>query len=96
MGKSIYKRIPLTSICFFVNKQTNDKLPFLYNEQTLKHIKEKRLGSGFSLETAVYIYIYIYVHVNVYVFIYGKRQTSVCLQQTETEKASLFSLVGKR
>jgi hypothetical protein len=92
MGKSIYKQIPLTSICFFVNKQTNDKLPFLYNEQTLKHIKEKRLGSGFSLETAVYIYI----HVNVYVYIYGKRQTSVCLQQTETEKASLFSLVGKR
>ncbi len=50
-----------TSISFFVNKRTNDKLPFArwVND---KRIKENRWGFRFPFETAAYLQIYIYIY----------------------------------
>ncbi len=57
MGKSIQsvqsvsKRI--SSVCFFVNKGTNNKL----------QIKENCLGFHFPFETAAFIYVYRYINI---------------------------------
>jgi hypothetical protein len=62
----------ITSVCFFVNKQTNEKLPFV-RWANGKQIKEKRLGFRFPFEMAVYMYImnmYTYMYVCVYKYIH--------------------------
>jgi hypothetical protein len=58
MGKSVCERI--TSVCFFVNKRTNDKLR-LPDEQTVNGLRKITWTSVFRINVYIYMYIYIYI-----------------------------------
>jgi hypothetical protein len=69
---SVHEQI--TSVCFFVNKRTDDKLPFAWWASG-KRIKEKFSLALFSVwNGSIYIYIYIYMCIHIYICIYGKRK----------------------
>jgi hypothetical protein len=93
----------ITSVCFFINKWTINKLPFAQSANG-KRIKEYRLGFRFPYEMATYKFEYKYTHTRKWNL--RKMATAICLQQTEIanflfllqleiENGSLFSLVGK-
>ncbi len=98
MGNSVQSVCKRTfSVCFFVIKRTNYKLPFA-RWANGKWIKENRLGFRYPSEKAAYKYKHEFIHTftreteltengNFRLFAaIGKlkRQTSVCLLQTET------------
>jgi hypothetical protein len=74
MGKSVLSiGKQITSICFFKNKRTDDKL-CLHNKQTVNGLKKTAQASvlRFPFETATYtvcIYRYGYIHINIYMYI---------------------------
>ncbi len=52
--KSLYKQI--TFVCYFINKQTNDKL---LDKQTVDRLRKTACPSVFPLKGSIYTYLYI-------------------------------------
>jgi hypothetical protein len=105
MGKSVYsvcKRI--TSVSFFVNKRTNEKLLFAWRANVSR--LRKSHGLPFSIFCSkwqhIYRYIYIYVYRYRYVDIYRYIHLYIYICAADliyiwkTKNGSFFSLVSKR
>ncbi len=99
MGKSVNTVCKwITSVGFFVNKRTNNKLLFTHWANG-KWIKENRLGFHCPFEIAAYKYLYICIYIQ-YLYIqyvlpfqyFNIRKTKL----TENGNFRLFAANGKR
>jgi hypothetical protein len=98
MARSVCKWT--TSVCFFVNKRTNDKLPFA-RWANGKRIKENCLGFRFRIDVYIFRFpfetaAYMYIHLENGIHIYGKWNILLYIRKTVlTENGSFCSFAAK-